>query len=1729
MSETGSHVDEAVVRTLISKNAGEALPDAVLAAQELNEAYAARLLDITDPSKETKPSPTLELKVKKAIRLKESSGYWDEPGREAEADSTLQRFFDGELHLGNMIDRQDQTERQLNDITTFIRAVKMLASVFTGHADGAEEEGGAIEAAGDVVDSTSVEPEVTNTPTPPVASVFDGDKSDEGEQTAPEATITINLLDEQSKPTKPTSDQELLNQITVTPIVEPELEELPELPSAEANEGFEEEPIVTEALVDGQEDFDVADEAGAGDDLADDEVEESNDAAESGGDDGGEPPAETPTAPEPLEPSDKEKITALLNQIVTRDLSTHYYPGNIDGADDYEQSTAYLAFRDEVKQAWQAQADELGLDPDGWDTVSAKALNYWKQISHNPKSGKPGDSEYFEEGLSHLWITIDENLGDNISAEDRNALAKTSIEVMAAQINDNRVYAIRDYKDGTNYFFEGDDIDIDTIESGVGQIRAERADQEAQAAAVKAKEQADREKSLNSLIEKYAKKGEVPDEVFKKTLTTLLDQTLVDLPSEYAKFESHAKSEAYLERHAEITAALGELATENGWTDKSDYELVATNILKTWFDAGLAKNEGRRIHPDQMTDSLVNLYESIQTQIPVNEPDLLARATVGRLVEKLNREKDARKMTGKIDFEDIESAIVQSRIDVQLAEEESQKRADRIKQQLEIENNAELIKVLGPKKLAAIREKIANNTLRQIDSKESLNDLIQAEFGSLIQNFRVGNDLETHLYWLEIVNRAYNSVEYPQSFHDLKEGLHLTIETLVREHGQESAKAYARTLLKQVKRAYFLGEFTPELQSMVPMGVTLNQYAEEVEALANGLGVRISGIEKEDRNGADSRTNELLQILRAEEGLIAEESRMFGPMMGERGLESYLFMDQLSEIVEYLRNNPEVRMVWGARVFGTLLRGGQNPGMAQFYGRAAAGDEGAPSLESALKAGLEWAAKAGQLEGYLKRDRLHEGFGFFKPEALSELIMAKIPIEAWVVDPGETELRRRSFTLSSQDVLSEYYDAEALRELKANKGEGVGGNAYAQGKLFRSAILRKMGYSYEQIDLWNQAQLKHDIEVEVLRKSGRNVEANKLSEEWISPFPVVKRTNLISHSTHLEVDSLDLIMGENWWMQMMAYSWINFSRADYMLLPIDEVKRRELLGLRDSDPDYYRGYATVEPPFQLISENAVLPDYLSISVMPALVEPLKEMVCANPESPSPIETRRQKMIESLATIEQVSPASSKTLGEMALAVGRFTPSGDTIQEKILDFETKVDQRMKGVSRIRIKRLRPFRLWNLTEDHDTASEVWGEFDFTPLLMRAGYHEDYVASLRDQGKTSGVLGWNTFKSHANASLYDLRKLVWKDVDSSMRYLEPIHAARMKANMAYDVDITTPDSEREESPYLIPDYEGIAEIKDLRLDPKGRDRTVDNASDVKTVTVEQYNKFLESIAEPLSEVNFAGFTTNAATKALNEAAFILGAETNLAFRSGPDSPLFVLDLEVDKVGAGEHFSVKRITREGHVKALMQAFEISQKQAHEFETEWYPKIMDRLSKHMFHFVRSAEQKDNQAVLIGPNSGFVPAVIKPHLLIESLLAETASKYNELTGGQDIRNTHNAALTSQAEDLRLFYKRLLQMHATGFFSWNRLTDGAANITALELRRAYLPAAASGGRIPPPAQHRLAMTYKTLEEAGLISDEIFYGDWALRMFKPNILKRIWNGMKELYADENEVDARRIEVR
>jgi hypothetical protein len=403
MSETGSYINESTARGIIRRIARQPLEE--LSKLDLDPLVAERLLDITDPDKkETLNGPAfVGARNEAARRAKE--GYWEE--HPEEADNAWKDFMDGKLTLGNLASDNPNATNRFDPLLALSKALERMAQgAISGMMDVTLEEN-------DTEPIEEFAADIVNGPPQPAEPI-------------------ISILDEtKDVVAEPVADAQLMEVVKI-------------LDEDDAKGSLDDRIDITDATQDDLSFSDTTHPSGLPP----------------------TPPSEDP--PESLgspESDRNSQIIALIKQIVTDDVPSEQNP-NVDEA-IHEEHPKYIAAQEKARIAWQAKADELGLDPDEGEAISTAALSHWETISREPKySNRATTIETVEESVAQLWLQVEQHLPTSMDELMREEISKQAISAVIDQIQNNRVVRLSEYNPGVNYCIRGSNpLDVENVQA----------------------------------------------------------------------------------------------------------------------------------------------------------------------------------------------------------------------------------------------------------------------------------------------------------------------------------------------------------------------------------------------------------------------------------------------------------------------------------------------------------------------------------------------------------------------------------------------------------------------------------------------------------------------------------------------------------------------------------------------------------------------------------------------------------------------------------------------------------------------------------------------------------------------------------------------------------------------------------------------------------------------------------------------------------------------------------------------------------------------------------------------------------------------------------------------------------------------------------------------------------------------------------------------------------------
>ncbi len=969
---------------------------------------------------------------------------------------------------------------------------------------------------------------------------------------------------------------------------------------------------------------------------------------------------------------------------------------------------------------------------------------------------------------------------------------------------------------------------------------------------------------------------------------------------------------------------------------------------------------------------------------------------------------------------------------------------------------------------------------------------------------------------LQIVERAVGMIEDPEARQQKRKEIRSSLEKLSSLERVD----FLNNLFDSMDFSLFIGKMPTT--DLVPVGVSFWQVADDLVTIAKECKAELITTNEELAKKiritppsifADSGKRFEVESERAEE--IEKELTGIDRGFYRQGIEDYLYLPQTREMILNLHKLPKAeRLEWMVRLVGTGIRGGG--GALPFVLRAAQQDFGAFTEENVIQKAAEWVAKEGQVRGYFSPEDVHKMVGFFEPEELGYMLGHKINYEVWVSNPESGNIERREFQMSAQHVLAEMYDPDTLALLEANQGLGYFGGKSMKGNILRRAYYKQMGFSYTQIEEWERTEASHLGRADIEEQRG-NVHLAKQLREMFSnlpdqaKFPEVVRTNMLSLSEQIPVSNFDLMMGESWWMIQMAEAMMRLSRSDIKLIPLDDAARTEWQGFRKWRADYGRGFGNQTPPAQLLGAITLLPPYLDRIAERAMYKPTVEMISSKLEELNPNISKEDlrfvsNVLEKIMFVDQTSPIAGRLMGQMVMGLGGFEPKGRTARDKLENWKSQFRQYSAVIERLGIKQIRNFKDWSTVEanmsddDKNRLKQIFNNsgFDFVPLLKRSGMSDLAIQRLVNEGRElSGYKGWELFIESANLNLLDIGAAGYKDEDSSTRYSAVALGATQQIYDLTRVEfVETPKESRVRKiglpasvAVMTGSWEGGGGTLNTVVDP--------NLEEYSFVFDTLHKMYGEKLSESAIKIKLEGFLNNMQTVSIYEMAVKLYGYSHLAF----NQDLYVEEIDAEKMGAGEHFSVKRITRgdfrrrwKGLLGITNQGDEVLLKEVEDLlvsEGYGFVGVVEYLEPEELAEWKRPSLSD-KAVMISDNSTFVPSVITGRENYSNMLAQ-AKKV------MDAETPH----TPKWNKAKLFADRLGRLIREGDFSWARLIDGSTNVTANEMITILLPSLDSGGVVPTSAINQLLGEYVNLQKSGAISE------WLRSdLYETKVNKRMW---------------------
>lgn len=1050
-------------------------------------------------------------------------------------------------------------------------------------------------------------------------------------------------------------------------------------------------------------------------------------------------------------------------------------------------------------------------------------------------------------------------------------------------------------------------------------------------------------------------------------------------------------------------------------------EQILDDTLDFWIEVGQAPAEGKSQNANGVAKMLaafnIKLEERLEGVESIDDKLGTALRVTDALREYVNNPDSGKEIKGDLSLNFLKDKTEVFRRVVM----REKKLAERMRR---FEERVQALEKAGFEEgvLKSIRDDIQFHLLEKsvpIGPSENPEVILGARMVGLF-----GEDLtsENEQYWSAVVNEAYDRTRNSETIsfmHKNLEGIVNKLQAqdklLERQAGKQEATTFIETMVREVKKSHLLGKITPRLLEVLPQGVSLQAFNQEIMGLAVNLGIQVS----EERVSLDwELASELAEGMKMSPEDMAQSRRMQQLGLQERGLEAYMFLPQTQEIMNFFQAlPPEEQDQLSARLILKMVEGGRNSGMAQFELGAIMGDEKTSPVTFAYSETMDWIRKASEIKGYIDEKDVHRMFGFHNPESFA-LLNQEIDQTAWVKENGEWI--RKDFNLKIKDVLGEIYSYEAMRELAANAGLGPDSFAAAKGKWLKVAILRAMGYRREDVldwfkkeseyqkyydtlvndkkiedakllkDIWEKRLPFPDKQYQQAQQNNDIAEMEKIQNLWDkgkNPFPEIGRTDRLSLANQQEFDGLGGLAGANWGMIMTAYNYMVWTHGDIELAPLEVFKRKPDQRSRGAEQDYLREFDKAVDVAQVLGMRPLLADYSSYVAKEGLVEPIQRFFKADNCSAEVLE-RRKNLVREIALINQPTPEGIKVLSMMVAGFGAFKPEGNDAKAKIDDWSKKVKQQIDNVSAWGVTRVRPFALWEkaITKEDGKLGELWSGFDFKPLMQQTGMNEteiQYCSTHVFDAKNNNIVelapgsdgtmgedGWKNFLHYANFSLYDLTQATFKTVDSEVRYRE--RAASTVGQMAdfaglefpaHDSIDFLPISSEQLSTYaqfMIPEKTNSIKREEIEAYQNEPD------ADHNQFLGEEVNGSMKGLLENASKLNLGGFLQRVPTAMLYQEALRMHMEHNLMWNE--NVPLYALDVENEDFGAGNSKRLATMTR-SKFKEIWKNNGIVGPDLQKVETV--------LQGYMYHFVEPIENNKGEdgQVLIGPNGSFTPIV----------------------------------------------------------------------------------------------------------------------------------------------------------
>jgi len=831
-----------------------------------------------------------------------------------------------------------------------------------------------------------------------------------------------------------------------------------------------------------------------------------------------------------------------------------------------------------------------------------------------------------------------------------------------------------------------------------------------------------------------------------------------------------------------------------------------------------------------------------------------------------------------------------------------------------------------------------------------------------------------------------------------------------------------------------------------------------------------------DASDADEYAlSDIAQGMIGEEGVLPEFQReMRMGMFGDNGrLENYLFYDAMRQkLAIYRELNPEARKEAVINLVGTVLAGGKAASYAHFLLSAIQSDPHADPRESPIIDGIQFVMKVNASRGDKDPEHLYETISNVRKE-FGAIMQAQVEIEC-VIEGKEKPER---ITLCPKDLLSTMYHTQRIGDILEKSDEPIdGGPGYlnARTKWFAFTIFRKLGYSEKQSEQFANEVIKEP----------QNRNPNII-------IPNIQRTNQISLYDGTDVDSLGHMLGNNWWMYMAAEAALSFGRHDYGLAPLDEFQRRSNTGNRnpwmmDYDRTYgnegsenWSAFQVLPELLAYVSDTDLLNIYLRKAGVPVKSSRLSDSdikdILNRPENKHL--KLRKKILESLMRVDVIAASESRRLGMIAMGVGEYDPSGESIDSLIESWKGKVriafsvpefdeqryqqdrsykeefeNARKQSLFRIGIKKHRIPELWRFAEfDENEMREAWepngNKMEFSNWIKEAGVSEVEIARFNRED-LKGVKGFKLFCRYASVNLWN-----FQSPDEGWRKLDDLHKyAKVAVNW-----LTT--------------VKGVANRLKMPQPSEQRYRTrYGNVSITYNDIIKlAAGKFNELITGSLTEAKGKGqIVPNFIPSESQQRASMMVVEMQAYYNAAFRNDQYVEDIDIGVLGPDfSQYSVKRITRNSLKKQWKDVFD---RKGIQYSNDDFNsviiKIEEFLNGYGFYFIKSNDMKEEDAVLIGPHYGYVPAVKIAGQLYDEMIAYARKKGSEITE-----------------------QELKRLKKEGYFSWARVRgNNISNWTPYNIMiMALAYAGANVQEISPELVERIIEEWFKKQDQDIVSD------------------------------------------